>query len=73
MVNPYSGGQAFPSAESVGMTYRMWLVGLALQGLLTQPADSERSFEETANLALHQANVAIAVQGLQDPHARESP
>jgi hypothetical protein len=73
MVTPYDGGPAFPGACTDGMSYRMWLVGLALQGLMTQPADSERSFEETANLALHQANVAIAVQGLQDPHARESP
>jgi hypothetical protein len=73
VVNPYDGGQAFPSACADGMSYRMWLVGLALQGLMAQPDDNSRSFEVTATLAVHQADKAIAAQGLKDPHARESP
>jgi hypothetical protein len=73
MRNPYAGGQAFPSGESVWMTtYRMWLVGLVAQGLVMQPQDSERSFEETAKLAVYQADALIAAQGLLDSRVRES-
>jgi hypothetical protein len=68
---PGDGGQAFPGPCAEGMTYRMWLVGLVAQGLVTQPQDAERSFEETANLAVYQADALIAAQGFKD-HARES-
>jgi hypothetical protein len=73
MATPYDGGPAFPGACTDGMSYRMWLVGLALQSLMTQPQDGERSYAETAAMALHQADVLIAVLGLKDPHARQSP
>jgi hypothetical protein len=73
METPYDGGPAFPGACADGMSYRMWLVGLTLQGLMTQPQDSERSFEETAAVAVRQADAAIAAQGLKDLHTRGSP
>jgi hypothetical protein len=73
MVTPYDGGPAFPGACADGMSYRMWLVGLALPGLMAQPQDSERSFEETAAMAVRQADAAIAAQGLKGPHTQGAP
>lgn len=49
-----------------GMSYRQWLVGLAMQGLLTDPAKYESSEASVAEYAVRQADAileALAKEG----------
>ena len=38
------GGPAFPTHCEAGMTLRDWFAGMALQGMLAQPLDSDCAF-----------------------------
>jgi hypothetical protein len=72
MTRPDNGGLAFPSDASVGMTYRMWLAGLALQGLLAKEGHSgtDDDAAEMAASSLRLANALIAA--IKASHTPES-
>ena len=48
-----------PSGNSPGMTYRQWLVGMALQGLLANENAWEQSNKNVADFAIQAADETI--------------
>lgn len=60
MGNTFLGRQpAFPTNTEQGMTYRQWLIGLALQGLLADP-ELNLPPEDFARKAIDVADALLA-------------
>lgn len=67
------GGPAFPSPDAAqwdignrgfypGMSYRQWLAGMAMQGLLANPEAFEWTATRTIEIAMHHADAMIAAE-----------
>jgi hypothetical protein len=56
------GGRAFPSTNRLGMTYRQWLAGMAMQGLVSNPDVSMNSLVALARATFDIADAMIAEQ-----------
>jgi hypothetical protein len=52
---------AFPGGNASGMTYRQWLAGLCLQGILLKNSNSNIQ-DPQARAACVQANVKLALE-----------
>jgi hypothetical protein len=56
------GGRAFPSTNRLGMTYRQWLAGMAMQGLVSNPDVSLFNLPLVARQSIDIADAMIAEQ-----------
>jgi hypothetical protein len=50
---------AYPSDDSFGMTYRQWLIGMALQGEMAADAEGVTKPDEHAKAAIEAADAVL--------------